>query len=69
MAVEFEHIDINGDIKIIQGIVKETDYNKNSFKVDSYENIYTVKLDEIVRIINNTKFKYNLNKLNNIDFL
>jgi hypothetical protein len=67
--IEFEHIDINGDIKIIQGIVKETDYNKNSFKVDSYENIYTVKLDEIVRIINNTKFKYNLNKLNNIDFL
>ncbi len=67
--IEFEHIDVNGDKKIIQGIVKETDYNKNSFKVDSYENIYTVKLDEIVRIINNTKFKYNLNKLNNIDFL
>ena len=67
--IEFEHIDVNGDKKIIQGIVKEIDYNKNSFKVDSYENIYTVKLDEIVRIINNTKFKYNLNKLNNIDFL
>lgn len=67
--IEFEYIDINGDLKIIQGVVKETNYEKSEFKVDSYENIYTVKLSDIVRIINNTKFKYNLNKLNNIDFL
>tara|TARA_R110002153_G_scaffold6210_5_gene28390 strand:- start:78941 stop:79774 length:834 start_codon:yes stop_codon:yes gene_type:complete len=67
--IEFQHIDDSGDVKIIQGIVKETDYDNDSFKVDSYENIYTVKLSDVVRIINNTKFKYNLNKLNNIDFL
>jgi hypothetical protein len=67
--IEFQHIDGSGDVKIIQGIVKETDYDNDSFKVDSYENIYTVKLSDVVRIINNTKFKYNLNKLNNIDFL
>ena len=67
--IEFEHIDINGDKKLIQGIVKETNYEESVFKVDSYENIYNVKLCNIIRIINNTKFKYNLNKLNNIDFL
>lgn len=67
--IEFEDVDINGNKRLIQGIVKETNYEESTFKVDSYENIYTVKLSEIVRIINNTKFKYNLNKLNNIDFL
>jgi hypothetical protein len=67
--IEFEHIDLNGDVKVIQGIVLKTDYNNDSFKVDSYENVYDVKLTDIVRIINNTQFKYNLNKLNNIDFL
>ena len=67
--IEFQHTDDSGGVKTIQGIVKETDYDNDSFKVDSYENIYTVKLSDVVRIINNTKFKYNLNKLNNIDFL
>ena len=36
---------------------------------NSYERIYDVNLDMISKILNNTKFKYNLNKLNNIDFL
>jgi hypothetical protein len=67
--IEFEHIDMDGNKKLIQGIVKETNYEESCFEVDSYENIYNVKLTSIVRIINNTKFKYNLNKLNNIDFL
>ena len=47
----------------------ETDYESSVFKVDSYENIYEVELEKITKILNNTKFKYNLNKLNNIDFL
>lgn len=55
--------------KLITGVVIETDYDNNVFKVDSYENIYTIHLNQITKILNNTKFKYNLNKLNNIDFL
>lgn len=55
--------------KIITGVVLETDYSNSCYKVDSYENIYEVDLECITKILNNTKFKYNLNKLNNIDFL
>ena len=60
---------ITEEEKIITGVVMETDYENNNFKVDSYENIYSVNLKQISKILNNTKFKYNLNKLNNIDFL
>ena len=55
--------------KVITGVVLEVDYINSTFKVDSYENIYELKISEITKILNNTKFKYNLNKLNNIDFL
>ena len=47
----------------------ETDYESSVFRVDSYENLYDVEISQITKILNNTKFKYNLNKLNNIDFL
>ena len=68
--VEFFWIDqITEEEKIITGVVMETYYEENSFKVDSYENIYNVNIKQITKILNNTKFKYNLNKLNNIDFL
>jgi hypothetical protein len=60
---------ITEEEKIITGVVIETDYENNTFKVDSYENIYQVNIKQISKILNNTKFKYNLNKLNNIDFL
>jgi hypothetical protein len=30
---------------------------------------YELRITDITKILNNTKFKYNLNKLNNIDFL
>lgn len=60
---------ITEEEKIITGVVIETDYENSIFKVDSYENIYLVGLNQITKILNNTKFKYNLNKLNNIDFL
>jgi hypothetical protein len=53
----------------VTGVVIETDYHSSTFKVNSYEKIYDVDLDKITKILNNTKFKYNLNKLNNIDFL
>jgi hypothetical protein len=53
----------------ITGVVIETDYSDSIFSVDSYEKIYEVHITEITKILNNTKFRYNLNKLNNIDFL
>jgi hypothetical protein len=67
--LEFEHIDILGDIKLYTGVVVETDYPESMFKVDSYENIYEIHISSITKILNNTKFKHNLNKLDNIDFL
>jgi len=67
--IEFNWFGDNGSNILITGVVTETDYQNSSFKVDSYENIYDVELNKITKILNNTKFKYNLNKLNNIDFL
>ena len=55
--------------KLITGVVLETIYDESVFKVDSFEKIYMVEISDITKILNNTKFKYNLNKLNNIDFL
>ena len=68
-AYNWDFKDEYGEDKIITGVVLETDYSNSCYKIDSYENIFTVKLDQITQILNNTKFKYNLNKLNNIDFL
>ena len=67
--VEFYWEDTFGNEMMITGVVLETYYDESKFKVDSYENIYMVNLKDISKILNNTKFKYNLNKLNNIDFL
>lgn len=67
--IEFVHEDGWGHMSHITGVVVETFYDSSEFKVDSYENIYLVHISEITKILNNTKFKYNLNKLNNIDFL
>jgi len=67
--IEFLSTDIEGSPIHITGVVMETNYEESTFKVDSYENIYDVILSDITKILNNTKFKHNLNKLNNIDFL
>jgi hypothetical protein len=67
--LEFTHFDTLGKVRVFSGVVTETDYQNSLFKVDSYEKIYEVDLKSITKILNNTKFKYNLNKLNNIDFL
>lgn len=57
------------DIIRVTGVVIETFYETSTYSVNSYEKIYEVKLEDVTKILNNTKFKYNLNKLNNIDFL
>ena len=70
--IEFLEEDPTGiklDLLRITGVVIETDYQNSMFKVNSYEKIYEVEIKQITKILNNTKFKYNLNKLNNIDFL
>ncbi len=68
--VEFEHIDeISDNPVLITGDVIETDYDNSTYKINSYEKIYEVHISKIKKILNNMKFKYNLNKLNNIDFL
>ena len=68
--IEFQWVDEFTEHAItITGDVIEVDYENSKFKVNSYERIYDITLDMISKILNNTKFKYNLNKLNNIDFL
>jgi hypothetical protein len=67
--IEFMWEDEFGEDMIITGVVLECDYDNSMFKIDSYENIYELEINKITKILNNTKFKYNLNKLNNIDFL
>jgi hypothetical protein len=61
--------DILEEDRLITGVVIETYYEESTFKVDSFEKIYMVRISDITKILNNTKFKHNLNKLNNIDFL
>lgn len=67
--VEFEWIDNDNKLKIITGVITEVDYEIFEYKVDSYENVYIINIEHIKKILNNSKFKYNLNRLNNIDFL
>ena len=68
--IEFVFFDeILDEEKLITGVILEPDYEDSIFKVDSFEKIYIVQISDITKILNNTKFKYNLNKLNNIDFL
>ena len=55
------------EVKIITGVVSEID--ENIFIIDSMEKIYHLELNQITKILNNNKFKYNLNKLNNTEFL
>jgi hypothetical protein len=67
--IEFLAKDIEGNEIYVTGVVLETNYEESTYKVDSFENVYIINLSEITKILNNTKFKHNLNKLNNIDFL
>jgi len=70
--IEFLHADpydLVEDLIHITGVVIEADYENSLYRVDSYERIYEITIESITKILNNTKFKYNLNKLNNIDFL
>lgn len=68
--IEFIHYDDIDNINLnITGIILTYDKLDQEFKVDSFEKIYFIKLEKIVKILNNTKYKHNINILNNIDFL
>lgn len=67
--IEFEWKTNDSKLKLITGVVIECDYESKEYTIDSYESIYQIKFENITKILNNSKFKYNLNKLNNIDFL
>ncbi len=66
--VEFIYTDLIGEKKIYTGVIFGCDYDNQVFKVNSYENVYDVLISDISKILKND-FKFNLNKLNNIDFL
>jgi hypothetical protein len=66
--IEFIYVDLVDDRKIFTGVIFDCDYEKQEFKVNSYENIYDIHITDISKILKND-FKFNLNKLNNIDFL
>jgi hypothetical protein len=67
--LEFLWIDENYVDKLITGIVIEIDKDEHTYLVDSFERKYTITIDKITKILNNSKFRFNLNKLNNLDFI
>ena len=67
--LEFLGIDENYNDKLITGIVIEIDKDEHTYLVDSFERKYTITIDKITKILNNSKFRFNLNKLNNLDFI
>jgi len=66
--IEFIYTDMLGEEQLYTGVIFDCDYETQTFKVNSYENIYEVAIDDISKILKN-EFKFNLNRLNNIDFL
>jgi len=67
--IEFVTKDLKGDHIHVTGVVVETNYQESRYNVNSYEKIYDVHLSDITKILKNTKFRYNLTKLSNVDFL
>ena len=58
---------ISNEMQIITGVIIEID--EDIYITDSMENIYNLEINQISKILNNNKFKYNLNKLDKTDFL
>jgi hypothetical protein len=67
--IEFITKDLTGEYIHVTGVVEETIYQDSRFNVNSYEKMYDVHLSDITKILKNTKFRYNLTKLSNVDFL
>lgn len=67
--IEFIYCEDNGIEKQITGIIIGYDHLEDLYKIDSFENIYLINMESICKILNTPVSKYNLNKLDNIDFL
>jgi hypothetical protein len=61
--IEFleENLSYTEDLIHITGVVIEVNYKESLFTVNSYEKIYEVRIKNITKILNNSKYKYNLN--------
>ena len=68
VEVEFKWQE-DDDVKRITGIIIETNHYEKRYIINSFEKKYDIEIDMITKILNNSKYRYNLNKLNNIDFL
>lgn len=67
---EIEFLEKDEDSEcLITGVILEYDELDDVYKVDSFENIYLIPMGNITNILNTNNSKYNLNKLDNIDFL
>lgn len=67
--IEFSWVDDFSKELKITGAVLEKSEAEDFLRVDSYEKYYDITLSHVTQILNNTKFKNDLNKLNNLDFL
>jgi hypothetical protein len=65
--IEFDWISMKGENQIITGMI--IDIDEDNYTVDSMENIYNLSIDKISKILNNNKYKYNLNRLDDTDFI
>lgn len=65
--IEFELEDEGGEKQFITGVIIEIDEKEEIYKVDTYESVFEVPIECITKILNNRKFKYNLNKLKFLD--
>jgi hypothetical protein len=78
-AVQRKNLDVGSEIEFIHhtesstmriaGVIIQENHEECDYVVNSYQKIYHVDLEDIVRIIDNTKFRFNLDKLNYVDFI
>lgn len=73
--IRFYHYSEDDMPVIIDGIISETDYENSLFQVSNFvdnpelRKTYTVPLKNIKEILSNDRYKFNLNLLNDLDFL
>ena len=66
--VEFVVDSPSGEM-FITGVVEECYYDTSEFVINSFHRDYTIPIKDITKILNSNKYRTNINKLNNIDFL
>lgn len=70
IEIEFKWYDeINNTNIFITGVVEEVDNASRTYIVDSFVKKYPIRFDMITKIIAFHRYKYNLNKIKDLDFL